>query len=566
MLGQAIDRITTRRLLAGAIVVAVAFTLALAYGTGYGSRNQLTYLVEPLHRANPALYARDWLVGTTTMYHPVFAWLVTPLYALDPRGARAFGLAQLAVMTATWLVIDRMLGALVPRGRLPMFLLLAGLLALGGGRAIAGSYLFAGYLQPSSLASLGWLVALLAWLRDRPLVAGVVLALGGALHVNFLVLGIGWMTAVELSTWRLGSSRPSGPSRLNRLRRLAAVVGPSLVVLAGFAPTLIGHAGGEHAAESLRILVKFSAPGHYDPARVSRWLVPLIAWLVVAWAVLPAVREAAGAVADRLWRLAAVGTAIVVGAIVVARLPGCLGVTRLFAPRIAPFAQLASQLLVIAAALAPAGAALARGRALVVIGAAVLIAAAVRLDGGHYQYAGALALVAGAGIARSLGRRRIAIAIAVATCVIALAAEREALLDPPVFWPECGGTGCALAHWAETSTPVDAVFLTPPGLGWFRLIARRAIVVDTKSPPLYPDELVGWYGRLCAVVGVADAPTHEWVEARWATLTAVQLTAAAQRFGADYVVLDKHESASRLAKSVAPMVYEDSDRIVYRVR
>ncbi len=548
----------TDRAITGAVVAAVAIGLALAYATGYGANNQLTYLVEPLRRANPALFTRDWLVGTTTMYHPVFAWLVTPLYALDPRGATAFGVAQLVVMTATWLMIDRLLATVLPRARIPAFLLIAGLLALGGGRALAGSYLFAGYLQPSSLASLAWLGAMLAWVRDRPLATGLALAVAGAVHVNFLVLGIGLFAAVELSAGRFA------------LRRLAVMLGPSLAVLAWFAPALLTGSGASDADAALRVLVEFSAPGHYKPGRVSRWLPPLVAWLAVAWAVRPLVRGNVGAVADRWWRFAAVGTAITVAAIAVAMVPPWLGVTRLFVPRIAPFAQLASQLLVVAAIVAPratpatVSATWSSRRTLaVVLGAAVLIVEAVRLDGGPLTYAATLGLVAVAGLARSIGQRRVAIAVAIATCAFAFVRQRDVLRDPAVRWPECSGAGCTLARWAERETAVDAVFLIPPDLGWFRLFARRAIVVDTKSPPLYPDELVAWYRRLCDVVGVADAATHQQVEARWRTLDAAQLLAAARRFAADYVVLDTRESAARLT---APVAYEDSERVVYRVR
>jgi len=48
-----------------------------------------------------------------------------------------------------------------------MFLLIAGVLALGGGsRRWPAATCSAGYLQPSSLQTLGWLAEVRAWLRD----------------------------------------------------------------------------------------------------------------------------------------------------------------------------------------------------------------------------------------------------------------------------------------------------------------------------------------------------------------------------------------------------------------
>lgn len=553
-----IKQLVNRRAVTASVVIGVSAALALAYGAGYGAGNQVTYLLEPLRHAHPALYGRDWLVASTTQYHPVFAWVAAPLYAIDPRGVVAFGIAQLVVMTTTFTVLYRLLADFANQTRLPMFLLLVGLLALGGGRAMAGSYLFAGYLQPSSLATLGWLAALAAWLRDRRLFAGVWLALGGAFHVNFLVLGIGLFAALELSSRRID---------LCRLRRLASVLGPSLVVLAPFVPALLAGAHAHDPETALRVLVKFHTPGHYDPARIRAWVPPLVAWLAVAWSALPLARSTRPEIVDRLWRIAVVATGLCVAATAIVSIPPWLGVTRLYVWRIAPFAQLASQLIAIVAALAPATAVAItnpRWRLLaVLVGAGVLLVEAGQLGGGHVLYICALGGVAAVMLAaRCLRRPALAIALAVATCGLALASQRQALVDPPLFAPECQGADCELIRWIHDETRVDAVFLVPPYMNWFRLLAERAIVADTKSSPLYPDELVAWYRRLCAMVDAADMATHEAVEARWDGITAEQLLAAARRFDADYVVLDKRRSSARLE---APMAFETPELAIYRL-
>jgi hypothetical protein len=117
----------------------------------------------------------------------------------------------------------------------------------------------------------------------------------------------------------------------------------------------------------------------------------------------------------------------------------------------------------------------------------------------------------------------------------------------------------ALARWVRTNTPVDALFLAPPGAYRFRLLARRAVVADTKSPPLRPDLLIAWYQRLCAMTRYPDAPTFEAVEQRYGEMSAAQLTDVAREFGADYIVV---EAATVFAD--APVFASNQFR-VYRV-
>jgi hypothetical protein len=145
----------------------------------------------------------------------------------------------------------------------------------------------------------------------------------------------------------------------------------------------------------------------------------------------------------------------------------------------------------------------------------------------------------------------------------AVETQRDAIEDPPVFSPDCGGADCAMFE-AVGKTPVDAVFLVPPYMGYFRLIGRRAVVVDSQSPPLVPDELVAWYRRMLGAVGASeDIRTHELVEARWDALAGDQLVAIAHSFSADYLVLDKTRTQTRPA---LPVVFENDGRVIYRAR
>jgi hypothetical protein len=551
--------VTTRPWLAAVVVVAVAVMLTLAFGAPYGSNNQLTYLLEPLRHAFPDLYHHDWLVAETTPYHPVFAWVAAPLFAVDAKGRVAFGVAQLVVQIATYVLIYRFVCAIAASGRVVVYVLLASLLAVGAAISLAYSYLFSGYLQPSSLATLGWLAAMIAYARDRPLVCGLSLAVAGVWHVNFLVLGVGLFGTLELVESR---------GRV-RVARLAQLLVPSLVVLAVFLPSLIASSRASEPDLALWVLQRFHAPAHYNPKQIRHYVPSLVCWVAVAWGLRGL---ATGDAAVRALRFALVGTALCVAAVVIASIPPLAGTTRLYVWRIGPFAQLASQALVLVGAVRaitepPPRGTFDRWSLLAVIaGGATLVAITFHQVGGDYPRALALAC-GGVVLAFAISHRVVLVRVwagavlAVVVMCAVVAGKLHMLVDPPLFATTCYGPECGLETWAQT-TPVDAVFLVPPYMNGFRLGARRAVVADTKSPPLYPDELVAWYRRLCAVVGVSEAPSTAEIEARWDTLRGDQLLAIARRFAVDYLVLDKTRTAARVD---APVAYEDAGRIVYRV-
>ena len=114
------------------------------------------------------------------------------------------------------------------------------------GISMGGSYLLVGYLQPSELGTLGWLVAIAALASERYLICGIAAAAGGALHANYLVLGIGLFTLTAIARRHVS------------LRDHAKILVPQLVVLAFFAPSLFAAAGVNEKA--LWILTHFHAP------------------------------------------------------------------------------------------------------------------------------------------------------------------------------------------------------------------------------------------------------------------------------------------------------------------
>ena len=181
---------------------ALAVLLTLAFTVPFGAVNQATYLLDPLHRALPELFRRDWFVSETPPYQPAFGWLVQWLFRIDPEGPVALIATHLAITIATFAALAWLVTA-VSSAWQTLAIVAAAAVTLG--ISMGGSYLLAGYFQPSSLATLGWIIAMAALVRRRYLIAGLALALGGITHVNFLVLGIGLFPLVALpcrATWQ----------------------------------------------------------------------------------------------------------------------------------------------------------------------------------------------------------------------------------------------------------------------------------------------------------------------------------------------------------------------------
>src|SRR5213078_1756925 len=313
-----------------------AAVLTVAFTAPYGSLNQQTYLLDPLHRAMPELFRRDWFVGETPPYLPVFGWLAQWLYAIDPEGPVAVLAANFAVTFATYAALYWLVTAVAPaRGRVGFagFVIVASFVTVTMGRAMGGNYLLAGYLQPLSLATLGWIAAMAALVRGRYRGCGAALALSGLLHVNYLVLGIGLFTLAALAR------------RAGR-RELAWLLVPQLVVLAVFLPDLVAAAGPSEQA--VRILVDFHAPGHYRAGRLISWIPPLAGWQLAGLAALPLVDDARRE-ARALWWFSLAAFAVSVATALLVRLPALEPLTQVRWSRIAPFGQLACQVLVVAA-------------------------------------------------------------------------------------------------------------------------------------------------------------------------------------------------------------------------
>ncbi|MFT3694327.1 MAG: hypothetical protein QM831_14365 [Kofleriaceae bacterium] len=519
-----------QRALVWSTVIAVALLAAHACGYRFGVANQATYFLHALHRAHPELFRQDWLISATSEYHKLFGILAGWMFGLDDSGVTVFAITHVILMVVLLVGVFLLVRATTTRA-LAVYVVLVGWLLVDGDRSLAGSYVWSGYLQPSLIGAAGTVFGLAMFVRGRPLATGIALAAGGLFHANFLLLGIGAFGLAELVTSR-------------NWKRVAWLLLPQVVALAILVPEILAHAASRDSARALWVLVEFHAPVHYRGLTIARSLPGFVPWIVLAIVVAPVI---ASEVTRRLvWWLGIVGGLCTLGTVVV-MVPVFEPLTRLYVWRLAPFAVLAAQLVIVLASL--------DGRAWLlqpwwrrVIAIALFAYLAIDLPVMWF-------------LVLPLVWSRALVITAIVSLALPLWALRDRILHPAPEIESEGPDVDALYAWART-TPIDTVFVSPPSLGRFRLITRRASYADFKSPPLDPDDLVEWHDRLVAMDGAKPddkIPAHQQA---WLTSTGDDLLARTKRLSGDYLVLDRTPAHDQIA---AAPVFQNARFQVYQV-
>ncbi|HEY1815457.1 MAG TPA: DUF6798 domain-containing protein [Kofleriaceae bacterium] len=544
-----------RKALVWLVVVVVGALVAHACGYAFGVANQATYFLEALHRAHPELLRHDWLVMNTSEYHSAFGFFAGALFRIDDSGAIVFGIAHVLFMVTLMCGVFLVVRGVTAQAALSAFLLVVGWFAVDGVHSIAGSYLWSCYLQPSLIASAGWMLALAMHVRGRPLATGIALAIGGVFHINFLLLGIGMFGLAELIA-----------DKEQRGRRLALLLAPQLVALAILAPELLANAGGSDPSGALWVLVQFHAPLHYEPSRIVVQLPTMLRWVALAIVVAPVASKCGKRPEVRrlLWWSIIAGTICAVATLIM-MIPALLPLSRLYVWRLAPFSVATAAIVIAISVMAtitdpscwreqPLW------RRVVAIVLVVAIAAdspflSLNADATWLLWPTVAAIVFA--FALPLRSRNILLVVlALGTLAAPLWYRRNAIINPPTGIGSDGPDADGLYAWAQTSSPTDSVFMTPPDLFRFRLVARRAVYADFKSPPLAPDDLLEWHARLCRMNGALPTDKIPAHRRRWLDATGDALLARSRELGIDYLVLDRTPSHDRIA--ARPVFSNDS--------
>lgn len=476
-------------------------------------------------------------------------------------GVLEVGLALLNVaavglaMWGCWRMIQRM-GADRPLAALGLVIAL--LLASYQFCTMASAFLFTSSLQPSAIATSATILAMTAFLDGRLGRCGVLLALAGAFHANFLLLNIAafGLAFVVGELMDLGPARWRGLMRGDVLVRLARLLGPSVAIAAMTLPLILSlqaeQVSPAVAAEADRIFFRFAVPFHYYPRD---WLVKFLPFLGI---------EALGliwtarAVTDPQLRRLALALQLALGLLVwaasalttVVFVPV---VSRLFVWRLAPFALLLAALLTVVGLLrviagGADGATDARRLRLSLYALPLVAAGGAPLIGQWLPTAPiqpVLVILAGIYLLAAL-RHRLPQRVLLHTATVAAGSALVfAALAQPSPEPRYSLLGTTPAQRAETelyayvarSTAPSAQFLIPPGLDSFRLRTGRAVVVDFKALPLNRSGIAEWYRRLGDVSGLAGPGSPLEVVQGYDAMDAARLETLRCRYGLTDAVL-----------------------------
>jgi hypothetical protein len=121
-----------------------------------------------------------------------------------------------------------------------------------------------------------------------------------------------------------------------------------------------------------------------------------------------------------------------------------------------------------------------------------------------------------------------------------------------------------LDKWVKSETDPDAIFMAPihSGAG-FRVRNKRAIVVDGKCTPGYPEETLEWYRRMKQFSAEDPSPALKPLKER-ADIPAPRIRELAKEYGARYFILDLSLENARHYPEL-PLVFSNSRYAVYQV-
>ncbi len=167
-----------------------------------------------------------------------------------------------------------------------------------------------------------------------------------------------------------------------------------------------------------------------------------------------------------------------------------------------------------------------------------------------------LVLLGLAGLAQVMSYSR-AVRIGASVIVLGLVC---ALTHPvPITMTETNRDIAAVSEFAREHTPEDAFFVVPPNMGAFRVMARRALLVNFKTFPFDDREMVSWRERIedCyGPVSSAGIGAAFEMDETYKRIEDERLRHLGAVYGVDHAVLYV-ETATRL-----PVVYVDD---VYRI-
>lgn len=272
-------------------MLAIALTLVVR-GYQFGRSNHTVYLLDSLRVNDPTLLANDWYTTHTLQYHFVFTHLTA---AFDRMGilrpAYLVGyLALIVFFQIAWFLLNQTLG-----GTRRTYLLSVLLYYLSAGGAGLGVFCFMqdSAFVPSNISNIAMLWAIYFWITRRPIGSALLFGVAGFFHLNHALVAIAlWGALILWDHYFFSESAESArSSAIEEKKRvppglpLKSVVTGTILVLAMCLPNLIPAAraslGGPHKIplkDFVDLYVHLRHPHHYDPLS---W--PIALWISFLW-------------------------------------------------------------------------------------------------------------------------------------------------------------------------------------------------------------------------------------------------------------------------------------------
>ena len=543
----------------GLIIAIVA--VAITFGLGYGSSNQNTYLIDGLIQLDDNFLKFDWFARETVHYHDSFSYIIKLVANFSSLDLGLIAI-ELTLRILFLVFVFKIVCLLIQEHRITAFILLLIIITIGQTQSVAFSYIFMPYLQPSSFGSVFTTIALFYFLKEKYLISGLMIGIGGFMHVNFLILGFVFFGFAHVLM-----------GRNHIVKRFALQFLPMFLALIPKLSFLLGMASAENAQLSREIFQNIRSPHHYLPATFLLDFVPFLAWHCLGLACLKLINIEQ----DTYVRLRSLYLSFITVIIIATLLTTIVfipTVSQLFFWRMAPFSILLAQIILVVSVVNYAFEAkmneikpVYNWTALATV--AFLCIALVTftylfIDTWYFLHSISMSdltrllLISFAILMFALLLRnqqwhklikpfqseKILKFAAICFLGIALIATSKRTYLISTLINDFPGNGeRELYEWAM-STNQNSIFLVPPDLQNFRMHGERAVVADWKSTPVDPEGLLEWYRRIGNISGIEDVKSIEDAMDGYAQMNNDRLNFLQSNYRADYVVFykNKHEN------------------------
>ncbi len=120
-----------------------------------------------------------------------------------------------------------------------------------------------------------------------------------------------------------------------------------------------------------------------------------------------------------------------------------------------------------------------------------------------------------------------------------------------------------LANWVNENTSSDSVFLLPPDFYSFRLIAKRAIIVDWLVLPFQEKAIAQWMERITDISGLDNQPISKITERNvfegYKKIDQLRIMRLTSKYKFDYVVINKQKHLPY------NLIYTNEDYSIYKI-